>query len=54
MDTSESKSYVSLSLLEIQQRFQELMEDEQIGLTLEEPVSAEDIGGAYNPYDRTS
>jgi hypothetical protein len=54
MDTAESKSYVSLSLLEIQQRFQELMEDEQMGLTLEEPAPAEDFGGAYNPYDRTS
>ena len=54
MDTSESQSYVSLTLTEIQERFQELMEDEQIGLTLEEPVQAEDFGGAYNPYDRTS
>jgi len=54
MDTSGSQSYVSLSLLEIQQRFEELMEEEQPGLTLEEPVQAEDFGGAYNPYDRTS
>ncbi len=54
MDTSEPQSYISLSLTEIQERFQELMEEEQLGLTLEEPAQADDFGGAYNPYDRTS
>lgn len=53
MDTSESQSYVSLTLDEIKERFQELMEEEQLGLTLEEPesVSADPVD-EFNPYNR--
>jgi hypothetical protein len=52
MNTSGSQSYVSLSLREIEQRFQELMAEEHSGLSLEEPAeSADGLRGAYNPYD---
>ena len=53
MDTSESQSYVSLTLDEIKERFQELMEEEQLGLTLEDPdaVSADPVDEC-NPYNR--
>jgi hypothetical protein len=52
MDTSQSQSYVSLSLVEIQERFQELMKEDQLGLTLEEPDCGIDPRDSYNPYDR--
>ncbi len=52
MDTSGSQSYVSLSLVEIQERFQELMQEEQPGLTLEEPDCGVDPRDTCNPYDR--
>ena len=52
MDTSGSQSYVSLSLVEIQERFQELMQEEQPGLTLEEPDCGVDPRDTCKPYDR--
>ena len=53
MDTLGSTSYVSLTVDEIHKRFQELMEEEQLGLTLAEPGEAgEPPEDTYNPYDR--
>ena len=53
MDTSQSQSYVSLTLDEIKERFQELMEEEQLGLTLEEPDAVTSrTPDDFNPYNR--
>lgn len=53
MDTTTTQSYVSLTLDEIQKRFQELMAEDQTGFSLEEPepVSGK-VTDCYNPYDR--
>jgi hypothetical protein len=54
MDTLDSSSYVSLKLAEIQKRFEELGDEDLVGLSLEEPedTAAADANG-YNPYSRS-
>jgi hypothetical protein len=51
MDTSRTNSYVSLSLLEIRKRFEELQEEDLEILSLEDPetTGAQPPDG-YNPY----
>ncbi len=44
-----SESNVSLKLADIQRRCQELLEDDALGLSLEEPVVPQD---SNNPYDK--
>ncbi len=52
MDTSRTNSYVSLKLIEIQKRFEELGDDDLSGLSLEDSDDVTDHGGnAYNPYN---
>lgn len=54
MDTTTTSSYVSLTLDEIRKRFQELMDEEQHGFSLEEPEPRPTtISDRYNPYDRS-
>ncbi len=50
-DTPLSESNVSLRLADIQKRCSQLLQDsdDELGLSLEEPVSRPDSG---NPYDR--
>ena len=54
MDTSRTNSYVSLSLLEIRKRFEELQEEDLDILSLEDPetTGAQPPDG-YNPYGNT-
>jgi len=53
MDTPTSQSYVSLTLAEIKQRFEEMMAaDEQPGFSLEEPEPVRRAAERFNPYDR--
>ena len=54
MDTSRTSSYVALKLREIQQRFEELQEDDLSELRLEDAdfVSADVLEG-YDPYGRS-
>jgi len=55
MDTSASHSYVSLTLTEIQKRFQELMEEDELELTLEEPeLKSANVRDSFNPYDHST
>lgn len=53
MDTSRTGSYISLKLTEIQKRFEELIDEDLAGLSLEEPehqsASADE---GFNPYSR--
>ena len=44
-----SESNVSLKLADIQRRCAELLEDDGLGLTLEDPIEPKESG---NPYDR--
>ena len=54
MDTSETSSYVALKLSEIQQRFEELRDDDLAGLTLEEDVDSDSpLLDDCNPYNRS-
>jgi hypothetical protein len=54
MDTSRTSSYVSLSLAEIQQRFEELQEDDLEGLTLEDSERGTPlIDEGFNPYSHS-
>jgi hypothetical protein len=48
-DAPLSESNVSLKLAEIQMRCRALLDDDSLGLTLEEPVKT---GDDCNPYDR--
>jgi hypothetical protein len=54
MDRTRTNTYQALKLTELQQRFEELMEDDVPTLTLEDATIEDDrVEGAYNPYDRS-
>ncbi len=54
MNTSRTGSYVSMSLAEIRQRFEELQEDDLDGLSLEDAErGAPLIDDEFNPYSRS-
>jgi len=53
MDTSQTSSYIALKLSEIQQRFEELKDEDLAGLSLEEDADNESpLIDNCNPYNR--
>jgi hypothetical protein len=54
MDTSRTSSYVALKLREIQQRFEELDQDDATELKLEDvDFVSDDVVEGYDPYGRS-